>query len=296
VPPIAVKPKPAPPAAPKPTPIHYPEVTLIGPGRIWKVGSKQEPPLPAKADDNVEFVNKTSETVKVCFYKSSAITDVYPTSCSDIVSGDQLGLNRGGETYPLHVRVFRPGIIDTLLCTGQFVGNPLWVYIDGGCTVRVVERIQHLRSWQQQDTHLVVCNRFAKERVRFAIGSFVELVRGGADRVLDVEGWYLVLPGECKSFSMTFRLRKVRDPSWTAGAGQPPYAFYIYGETVDAFWGGDADDPEYCAQQEGNFHYSVDPAKSGECAGPNQKRIRFRPVTSKSESIRNPLSHYYWNF
>jgi hypothetical protein len=281
---VSRKPAPVPPRA---------EVRLEGPYDAWKVDSKAVGPLP---DYLIPIINRLRETVKLCFYSSQSLADVIPGNCQDLKPGGRMTLNNLTQSTVVDMRVFRPGLFDSLLCR-QWLNDPLSVDIEprNGCTITTVPR-RGYDKWDQRVGRAIVCNRNAGKPVRFSLGYFVENV-AAAGRIIIVEGWYKLDPGMCQAFNITNRLKRARKPDWEKRhtVGQA-YSLYIYGEADKDAWAGGRDEPTVCVDNARNFIY-----RQGEwgqrmnCVAPN-KLVTMVHLNDRVDSERTASQLHHYSF
>jgi uncharacterized membrane protein len=218
----------------------------------------------AQSLPRVEISNDSWEKRKVCFYKDG--TGLVPYRCFEMLHGEKTVWNRESDTAPFNVKVFRPGLVDTLLHYRRLPGLTNSIVLGTGKRLGYTEVARY---------RLKVCNTQFNQKIFFAL-HFV------TDRNFLTEGWWSVAKGKCVEFAVSDQLRQRLNLAY----GTMP-RIYMYAETFTRdklYWTGGRDGLMRCVDRSEEFRFVYPGAWSGNvpastCSS-NQKVVSFRPIAS----------------
>lgn len=254
--------------------------------------------------DVITIINKRTDRVKVCFYRSSDWTWLNPVTCLTVDPKKYAKWDRGRDKAYFDVRVFQPGILDRELCYKREMSNAHQLIITAPCDIIPYNHPKAapppppkpVAPPPKPETEVVVtvCNRSDFDEVNFVIAYLVDVDVGGPDSYVVTEGWWEVGKDECKNILVGARMKKWRNPALPAGVSIIP-TVYIYGESgrfVKRVWEGEGNDPEYCIKNSANFEYKQGTERKRECFGSKHDRVRMSPVPRRGSGN----SKFLWNF
>jgi len=241
--------------------------------------------------NKVEIVNFSREERKICFHRverdrrhGTETVKVFPLGCYRLQSKQRVTWNRT-DKEDLHVKLYKPQLIDKVLGMRRMPGHTRYVSIEG--SRGDVEFSDDVAGGTRYI--LKVCNKQYTQPILLALG-FRTI------RITATEGWWSVKKGSCVEFPISSMLFE----TWQVEYGTLPRLFY-YARTKGnkpLVWRGKPGGHDGCVTESLPFTTnqfapnSAGTVQAYACSGPQERKVNLRSIPAPKAGN----SYFYLTF